>query len=140
VLGMGGMSAFGDGASFRLRPNSDIATGRRGGEARLKKAMLQVESPTTPPSAPSLRIFIFTALGCSFWLFLFVGAITRVTRFGFYLGWLPLFVIPVAMLALTIVLGLFLRPGKYLSPVMGASSVAACLSVVFWLSIWGESV
>jgi hypothetical protein len=102
--------------------------------------MLQVESPTTPPSAPSLRIFIFTVLGCFFWLFLFVGAITRVTRFGFYLGWLPLFVIPVAMLALTLVLGLFLRPGKYLSPVMGASSVAACLSVVFWLSIWGESV
>jgi hypothetical protein len=102
--------------------------------------MLEVETPTKPPSVPSLRIFIFAALACSFWLFLLLGAIKRVTRFGFYLGWLPLFLIPVAMLALTIVLGLFLRPSKYLSPVMGASSVAACLSVVFWLSIWGESV
>ena len=84
------------------------------------------------------------ALGCSFWLLLLGGAIQRANALGGYSDSLaPLFVIPLAMLAFTVTVGVgsvwLARPLTRRALVLSAT-VLAFFAAIGWLSIFGAGV
>ena len=94
-----------------------------------------------------MKIVVFTALGCLFWLIPLAAATRIFWRIGFYehgFGFnydsLPLIGLPICMIAVTLLLAYRAKR----RPLSGVAIVASC-SLAFvvafcWLGIWGQGV
>ena len=84
--------------------------------------------------------WIWPVAGCLFWLLLLTGAILRIRDYGWSDYTAELSIIPVCMIAFTLVCG-FAMPSVRRALIPGvAASVIAVLAAIYWLGLWGMGV